>query len=61
MNPIRKSGVFLFKKIKIMAKEKSKVKILKKLNDQLKSHSDNPKMVGKLKQRILTVEGQKFL
>ena len=44
-----------------MAKEKSKVKILKKLNDQLKSHSDNPKMVGKLKQRILTVEGQKFL
>jgi hypothetical protein len=45
----------------IMAKEKSKEKVLKKLNDQLKSHSDNPKMVGKLKQRILTVEGQKFL
>ena len=38
-----------------MGKEKSKEKKLKKLNDQLKSHSDNPRMVANLKARILTV------
>ena len=42
-----------------MAKEKSKEKRLKKLNDQLKSHSQNPKMVAKLKDRIATVESGK--
>ena len=42
-----------------MAKEKSKTKKLKKLNDQLKSYSQNPKMVAKLKSKILTVENQK--
>jgi len=42
-----------------MAKEKSKEKRLKKLNDQLKSHSQNPKMVAKLKGRIATVESGK--
>ena len=39
-----------------MGKEKSKEKKLKKLNDQLKSHSENPKMVEKLKLRIQTVQ-----
>jgi len=42
-----------------MAKEKSKTKKLKKLNDQLKSHSQNPKMVANLKNRIATVESGK--
>ena len=40
-------------------KEKSKEKRLKKLNDQLKSHSQNPKMVANLKNRIATVEAGK--
>ena len=42
-----------------MAKEKSKTKKLKKLNDQLKSHSQNPRMVAKLESRIATVESGK--
>ena len=42
-----------------MGKEKSKEKKLKKLNDQLKGHSENPKMVAKLKQRIATVQSGK--
>lgn len=40
-------------------KEKSKDKKLKKLNDQLKSHSQNPRMVVKLKGRIATIESGK--
>ena len=42
-----------------MAKEKSKEKKLKRLNDQLKSYSLNPKMVVKLKNKIATVQGEK--
>ena len=40
-------------------KEKSKEKILKKLNDQLKSHSQNPKMVANLRNRIATEKSGK--
>lgn len=43
---------------KIM-KEKSNVKRLKKLNDQLKSHSQNPRMVKNLTGKILTIENSK--
>lgn len=39
--------------------EKSKEKKLKNLRNQLKSHSQNPKMAAKLEQRIATVESQK--
>ena len=42
-----------------MGKEKSKVKKLKKLNDQLKNHSQNPRMVANLKNRIATIESGK--
>jgi len=42
-----------------MGKEVSKEKKLKRLNDQLKSHSQNLKMVAKLKNRIATVEAGK--
>ena len=42
-----------------MAKEKSDGKRLKKLKDQLKSHSQNPRMVKNLTSRILTIENSK--
>jgi hypothetical protein len=42
-----------------MGKEVSKEKKLKRLNDQLKNHSENPKMVAKLKSRIQTVQKSK--
>jgi len=42
-----------------MAKEKSKEKKLKKLNDRLKSHSQNQRMVVNLMGRIATVESGK--
>ena len=42
-----------------MGKVKNKTKKLKKLNDQLKGHSQNLKMVENLKGRIATVESQK--
>ena len=42
-----------------MGKEVSKEKKLKRLNNQLKNHSSNPKMVEKLKSRIQTVQKSK--
>jgi hypothetical protein len=42
-----------------MAKERSKVKMVKKLNDSIKKHSQNPKMVARLQGRLATVEKSK--
>ena len=42
-----------------MGKEVSKEKKLKRLNDQLKSHSQNSRIVAKLKGRIATVQSGK--
>ncbi len=42
-----------------MAVSRSKQKNLKRLNDQLKKHITNPKMVEKLNKRIKTLEKSK--
>lgn len=42
-----------------MATPRSKERNLKRLNDQIKKHSNNPKMVEKLKQRVMILESQK--
>lgn len=42
-----------------MALPKSKEKKIKRLNDQLKKHQHNTKMVANIKQRIRTLENTK--
>lgn len=42
-----------------MAIPRSKQRNLKRLNDQIKKHSNNPKMIEKLKSRIKILESQK--
>lgn len=42
-----------------MAVPRRKERNLKRLNDQIKKHSNNPRMVEKLKQRVMTLESQK--
>lgn len=42
-----------------MAIPRNKERNLKRLNDQLKKHKDNPRMVGSLNGRIKTLENSK--
>jgi len=42
-----------------MAIPRSKERNLKRLNDQIKKHVNNPKMVSKLKQKVKTLESSK--
>ena len=42
-----------------MAVPRNKQRNLKRLNDQLKKHKDNPRMVGNLKKRVETLEATK--
>ena len=58
MNPIRKSGVFLLLKIKVMAKgtEKSKERIVKKLKEQLVQFRNNPERLRRVQGKLATAE-----
>jgi len=42
-----------------MAVPRRKERNLKRLNDQIKKHDNNPKMVEKLKMRVKTLESSK--
>lgn len=42
-----------------MAVPRNKQRNLKRLNDQIKKHKDNPRMIGGLKKRVETLEATK--